>query len=165
MLSRKRDSHEFEPLLVEIEEAPLNPLGRAIFWIIILAIGFFSLWMVIGRVDVVVTARGKVIPVGEVKTVQPLNTGVVRTILVAPGDAVEEGQVLMEIDPSDTQPELESLKADMKQVELEILRLEALLTGTRFTPVPSRYDPALLRVQNEIYASAKERLEKQIRGD
>lgn len=163
MFKRKGDSHEFEPLLVEIEEAPLNPLGRAIFWIIILAIGFFSLWMVIGKVDVVVTARGKVIPVGEVKTVQPLNMGVVRTILVAPGDAVEEGQLLMEIDPSDTQPELDSLKADLKQVELEILRLESLLAGARFNPVPSRYDPALLRVQNEIYASAKERLQKQIR--
>jgi hemolysin D len=163
MFKRKADSHEFEPLMVEIEEAPLNPLGRAIFWTIILSIVFFSLWMVIGKVDVVVTARGKVIPVGEVKTVQPLNTGVVRTILVAPGDAVEEGQVLMEIDPSDTQPELESLKADLKQVELEILRLEALLAAKRFHPEPSRFDPALLRVQNEIFVSAKERLEKQIR--
>jgi hemolysin D len=163
MFKRKRDSHEFEPLLVEIEEAPLNPLGRAVFWIIIVAIVFFGLWMVLGKVDVVVTARGKVIPVGEVKTVQPLNTGVVRSISVAVGDPVEEGQVLMEIDPSDTQPELDSMKADLKQVELEVLRLEALLNKAAFQPDTSRYDPALLRVQNEIYFSAKERLERQIR--
>jgi hemolysin D len=163
MFKRKRDSHEFEPLLVEIEETPLNPLGRGVFWIIIVAIVFFGLWMVLGKVDVVVTARGKVIPVGEVKTVQPLNTGVVRTISVAAGDPVEEGQVLMEIDPSDTQPELDSMKADLKQVELEVLRLEALLNKAAFHPDSSRYDPALLRVQNEIYVSAKERLQKQIR--
>jgi hemolysin D len=162
MFKEKPDSHEFKPLLVEIEEEPLNPLGRAVFWIIILALVFFSLWMVIGRVDVVVSARGKVIPVGEAKTVQPLGTGVVRSILVAPGDPVEAGQVLMEIDPSDTQPELESMQADLKQVELETLRLECLLSGRPFKPDPSGYDAALLRVQQEIYVSARERLEKQI---
>jgi len=42
---KKDDAHEFKPLLVEIEDEPLNPLGRAIFWIIVSAILFFSLWM------------------------------------------------------------------------------------------------------------------------
>jgi hemolysin D len=55
------------------------------------------------------------------------------------------------------------MKADLKQVELEVLRLEALLNKAAFHPDSSRYDPALLRVQNEIYVSAKERLQKQIR--
>jgi hemolysin D len=158
---KNTDSHEFKPLLVEIEEEPLNPLGRAVFWTILAAILFFGFWTVIGKIDVVVTARGKVIPVGEVKTVQPLSTGVVRSIKVAPGDRVERGQVLMEIDPSDTQPELESMQADLKQLELEILRLEALLKNEPFHP-PSHYEPSVLRVQNEIYRSTRERLQKQI---
>ncbi len=93
---------------------------------------------------------------------QPLSTGVVRAILVAPGDHVEHGQVLMEIDPSDTQPELESMQADLKQLELEILRLECLLKNEPFRP-PAQYEPSILRVQNEIYQSTRERLEKQIR--
>ena len=65
------DRHEFKPLLVEIEDRPLNPLGRAVFWIVIAAILFTCLWMFFGRVDVVVTARGKGIPRGEVKIIQP----------------------------------------------------------------------------------------------
>lgn len=163
MFRKKEDSHEFKPLLVEIEEEPLNPLGRIIFWIIISAILFFSLWMTIGKVDVVITARGKVIPVGEVKTVQPLNTGVVKNILVKPGDFVEKGQILMEINPSDIEPELESMQADMKQIELEVLRLESLSNGTPFVLGAGQYDAELIQAQKEIYVSAKERLVKQIR--
>lgn len=163
MFKKNTDTHEFKPLLVEIEEEPVSPLGRAVFWIVIAAILSLGLWTVFGRVDVVVTGRGKVIPVGEVKTVQPLTTGVVRSIQVVPGDHVAQGQVLMEIDPSDTQPELESTEADLRQVELEILRLDCLLRGLPFQVPPSQYDATLVRVQHDIYTSAKERLEKQIR--
>ncbi|MCF8051690.1 MAG: HlyD family type I secretion periplasmic adaptor subunit [Desulfobacterales bacterium] len=163
MRRKAKDSHEFKPLLVEIEEQPLNPLGRTVFWIIIAAIGFFGLWMFCGRVDVVVTARGKVIPVGEVKTVQPLTAGVVRAIRVKPGDFVKEGQVLMEIDPSDIEPELESMKVDLAQVELEILRIESLLSETAFSPSEGKYDRRQIGMQQEIYESARRRLQQQIR--
>jgi hemolysin D len=156
------DRHEFKPLLVEIEERPLNPLGRAVFWIVIAAIVFTVLWTWFGQVDVVVTARGKVIPSGEVKTIQPLNTGVVRSILIQPGDYVSQGQVLMEIDPSDVDPELASMHADHKQAELEITRINALLEGREFIVDGQQYDAEVLRVQQEIYTSEKERLQKQV---
>ena len=32
------DAHEFRPLLSEIEERPLNPIGNTIFWLIIIFI-------------------------------------------------------------------------------------------------------------------------------
>jgi len=156
------DKHEFRPLLAEIEDAPLNPLGRAVFWIIMLALLFFVLWTFFGRIDVVVTARGRVIPTGEVKTVQPLNTGVVRSIRVEVGDLVEEGQVLMEIDPSDIDPELASMRMETQQVELAIQRIEALLDGKEFLP-PAKYNPVLIQVQTDLYRAARERLESQLR--
>ncbi len=163
MARKRKDSHEFMPLLVEIEEQPLNPLGRTVFWIIIAAMLLFGSWTFFGRVDVVVTARGKVIPLGEIKTVQPLTTGVVRAISAAPGDFVEKGQVLMEIDPSDIEPELSSMKTDLARAELEILRIEALLTGTRFSPPEGKYGGRLLQMQQKIHESARIRLEQQIR--
>ena len=162
MGNNTQDRHEFMPLLAEIEDAPLNPLGRMVFWIILVALLFFSLWMFFGRVDVVVTARGRVIPTGEVKTVQPLNTGVVRSIRVEVGDLVEEGQVLMEVDPSDIDPELASMRTETQQVELAIMRIEALLDGTEFQP-PAGYNPILARMQTDLYRAAGERLESQLR--
>lgn len=159
----KTDSHEFKPLIVEIEEEPLNPLGRMIYWVIVSAIFFFSLWMYFGKVDVVVTARGKVIPTGEVKTIQPLTAGVVRKILIEPGMAVEKGQILMEIDPSEIDPELASMKDDLHQVELELMRLDALLGGTGFNPEPNGFEERLIQVQLDLYQAAKDRLQKQVR--
>ena len=162
MLKPTDDRHEFKPLLVEIEDRPLNPLGRTVFWIVIAAILFTCLWMFFGKVDVVVTAQGKVVPSGEVKTVQPLNSGVVRNILIHPGDSVIEGQILMEIDPSHVDPELISMQTDYKQVELEIERLNSLLEGREFTGSLQHYNAESLRLQQEVYSSEKERLKKQI---
>lgn len=157
------DRHEFKPLLVEIEERPLNPLGRTVFWIVIAAILFTFLWMFFGKVDIVVTARGKIIPSGEVKTVQPLNIGVVRSILIQPGDYVEKGQVLMEIDPSDIDPELASTRADYQRVGLEIQRISALLDNRDFSPAAGDVAPDVLRVQQKIFHAEKNRLNTQIR--
>lgn len=163
MFKPSDDRHEFKPLLVEIEDRPLNPLGRAVFWIVIATILFSCLWMFFGKVDVVVTARGKVIPSGEVKTIQPLNAGVVRSILIRPGDYVTKGQLLMEIDPSDVDPELASMRADHKQAELEIERINSLLEGRKFKVNNEQYDVDVLQVQQDIYAAEHERLKKQIR--
>ncbi|MCF6268030.1 MAG: HlyD family type I secretion periplasmic adaptor subunit [Desulfuromusa sp.] len=163
MFKSADDRHEFKPLLVEIEDRPLNPLGRAVFWIVIAAILFTCLWMFFGKVDVVVTARGKVIPSGEVKTIQPLNAGVVRNILIQSGDYVTKGQLLMEIDPSNVDPELASMQSDYKQVELEIERINSLIEGRKFKVNNEQYDVDVLQVQQDIYAAEHERLKKQIR--
>lgn len=162
MFRARQDHHEFRPLLVEIEEEPQNPLGRAVFWIVIVVLLFLSLWMSLGRVDVVVTARGRVIPAGEVKTIQPMTTGVVSNIRVKAGQLVEAGEVLMEIDPADTASELVSMQADQKQTELDILRCETLLADLPFAPSPEKYDAELLRVQHRLYQSGRDQLRRQI---
>lgn len=162
MFGLKRDQHEFKPLLVEIEDEPLNPLGRLIFWAVVLALLLFALWMYFGKIDVVVTARGKVIPAGEVKTIQPLTTGVLRSIRVRTGQLVEEGEVLMEIDPADTEPELASQKADLHQSELEILRIEALLAGKPFSPPAGLYNAAQLQTQATLYQSSRSKLASRV---
>jgi len=162
MARRSKDQHEFKPLLVEIEERPLNPLGRIIFWIILCAIGFGGLWMFFGKVDVVVTVRGKVIPSGEVKTVQPLNSGVVRRILVEPGDRVRQGQVLLEIDPSHIDPELVSLTTDLAQAQIERRRISALLDGSDFKPDGSEASADMYAVQREIFLAKRRRLGQQL---
>ncbi|MBN1956652.1 MAG: HlyD family type I secretion periplasmic adaptor subunit [Desulfuromonadales bacterium] len=164
MFNSADDRHEFKPLLVEIEERPLNPLGRAVFWIVIMALLFACLWMIFGQVDVVVTARGKVIPSGEIKRIQPLNSGVVRSILVEAGDYVTKGQVLLEIDPSDVDPELASLRADLKQVELEVVRIDALLQNREFHVDTDFFDVDVLRVQQEIYSAEQKRLQQKVQA-
>ncbi len=107
ILYKENDAHEFEPLLAEIEQNPINPIGPTIFWFVIVFIVIASAWMYFGKVDVVVTARGLVIPDGEQKLVQSLDKGVVSSILVKEGDYVEKDQVLTIINPAEHEPGLE----------------------------------------------------------
>lgn len=120
------DSYEFKPVIVEIEDKPLNPLGRSILWIIIALIIACVLWLFFAKVDVVVTTRGKVIPTGEIKILKPLETGVISKILVKEGQAVKVGDILMQIDPSVSKVNLTTKQNELNALNMTIKRLEAL---------------------------------------
>ena len=107
LIPKEDDSHEFKPILAEIEDAPLNPIGNTIFWLIISFILIAGLWMYFGKVDIVVTARGLIIPSGEEKTIQSLEKGVVTSLTVQEGEYVEKGQVVAIVSPAEYEPGLE----------------------------------------------------------
>lgn len=158
----ENDSHEFRPILSEIESRPINPLGHAMFWLIIIIVFTAVVWLIFGRVDIVVSARGKVIPEGNIKIIQSLDTGVIRKICIKEGDFVKKNDVLMEIDPSTTEPELASLKVSLDQYELEIERLKSLADERNFNPNEKQYDQAVIHVQNETYRAAYQGLKNQL---
>lgn len=153
-LLKKEDSHEFKPLLAEIEEDPGSPLGPITFWVIVAVFLFFLAWAIWGQVDIVVSARGKVIPSGQVKLVQPLNGGVVNRILVKEGDLVHKGQPLVEIDPSTTAPELEFNQKTLSHVQMELQRLQAETGNGSFHSSRS--------TQGRLYQASVASLEKQL---
>lgn len=164
MFKENDDSHEFLPIISEIEEEPINPLGRTMFWILITLIVCTALWLFFGKADIVVSARGKVIPDGEIKIIQPLETGVIKKILVKEGDFVKKGQTLMEIDSSTTQPQLISLKSNLEYINLERKRLKAVSNGGSFGEADSDsartqkslYQTSLADLRNQLQAKRKE---------
>lgn len=159
---KKEDYHEFKPLLVEIDERPINPLGRSIFWIVISAILFLIIWSFIGEVDVVISARGQIEPKGRVKSIQPLMTGVIREIHVADGGYVKKGDPLITIDPSTTEPELKSMEETQKKLKLDVLRLESLNSGKPFIVSSLNYQPDSSQTQYKLYSARKKSLIEQI---
>ena len=52
-------------------------------------------WSLIFQVDIVSNAEGQIIPVGEVKTIQHLEGGIIETILVKESEIVEKDQPLV----------------------------------------------------------------------
>lgn len=157
---KKDDAHEFKPVLTEIEEDPGSPLGAFTFWLVIIVFAFFLLWTIFGQVDVVVSARGKVIPVGEVKLVQPLSGGIVSQILVKEGDKVRKGQPLVIIDPSTTQPQLASSEKTLSHIQMEQARLKASASGTHFSAGSS----IEANTQTRLYHNSLEALKRQLNG-
>ena len=156
-----KDKHEFTPLLVEIEERPTSPTGRWLFYTLIVILVIGLLWLFFAKIDIVVSARGKVVPEGEIKIIQPIESGSISAIRVREGQAVKKGEVLIEIDPSVTATDLESKQKNLSLLELEIVRLNALIEDKPFIPSSSCTDSAAIATQQLTYISAKSAYEQQ----
>jgi len=127
---RRRD-HEtaFLPATLEVVETPPSPIGRAIGATIIAAFCLAVIWASLGKVDMVATASGKMVPSGRTKTVQPFEAGVVRAIHVRDGASVKAGEVMIELDPTISAADVEHARSDLAGAELDVARLRAALAG------------------------------------
>lgn len=157
-----KDRHEFRPLLVEIEEKPTTPLGRGLLWTILAFMVIATLWLFLAKIDVVVTARGKVIPSGEIKVLQPIETGVISNICVVEGDYVTKGEILMEIDPSVTDTNLDSKLKNLELLDVEVARLSALIKNEEFYPSKITNDQILISTQKLIYDTKRSGYHQQL---
>jgi hemolysin D len=125
----RRDEREFLPAALEIIETPASPIGR-LMGAVLLAFCVIALaWACIGHVDIIATAQGKVIPVGRIKVVQPLQAGTVTAIHVRDGDRVTQGQVLVELDHTVSAAERAHVMEDLIAARLDVARLTALRAG------------------------------------
>ena len=102
------------------------------------------------------------IPYGEVKVLQPIETGVISQILVREGEYVAKGEILMEIDPSVTETNLESKKRTLELLDVETARLSALIGERPFVIPSSCRDAATIATQRLIYDATKASYEQQI---
>jgi len=84
-------------------------------------------WASIGEVDIVGVAQGKIIPSGKIKIIQPLETGVVRSILVKEGERVEAGQPLIELDTTLAGADHLSIKEQQLVFKLDRVRQLTIL--------------------------------------
>jgi hemolysin D len=154
--AKKRPDREdlaFLPAALEIVERPASPLGRAILYSLI---GLFCIalaWACIGQVDIVAAAKGKIIPSGRVKVIQPFETGVIHAIHVRDGQIVQAGDSLIELDPTMNEAELKHYRGDLVAAELDVARLRAELADgdpvANFKPLADA-PPAQVAVQRQL---------------
>lgn len=124
---------EFLPSALEVVETPPSPIGRATAWSIMILAVFLVTWSIVGKTDVVAVAEGKIIPSGQIKTIQPLETGIVSKILVHEGQFVEKGDLLIELDTTTSGAEVKRLQVELSAAKLEKVRLDALLAWNHYT--------------------------------
>jgi hemolysin D len=124
---RPVDGMAFLPAALEIVETPPSPIGRAIALTLIAAFCVALAWASLGKVDMIASAQGKIIPSGRSKIVQPFETGVVRAIHVNDGQTVRAGDVLIELDPTISDAGLGHLQSDLVAAQLDVARLRAAL--------------------------------------
>jgi hemolysin D len=156
-LRRREEELAFLPAALEIVETPPSPTRRAIGATIIALFCLTLIWATLGSVDIVATAPGKIIPSGRTKVIQPFETGVVSAIDVRDGQSVKAGDVLIELDPTMTEAEVDHLKSDLIAAGLDVARLRAALAGNAnpledFRP-PEGASPALIEMNRQFLIS------------
>ncbi|WP_280191081.1 HlyD family type I secretion periplasmic adaptor subunit [Delftia sp. PS-11] len=141
---RLADEAAFLPAALSLQETPVHPAPRRVAWTIMALFVAALAWSIIGRIDIVAVAPGRIIVSDRTKVVQPLERSVVRRILVKDGDHVQAGQPLVELDPTNAQADKSSLREALKEAQSEWLRTRALqqaLPGASGAPAPARLDP------------------------
>lgn len=136
-LLRSPGEREFLPAALEIVEKPASPAGRLMAMTICAAVVLALLWASIGKVDIIATAPGRVIAVGNTKTIQPMEIGVVRAIRVADGDLVHKGQVLIELDPTQSGADRNRYADELTQAELGLAKQKALSAAIQNRDAPN----------------------------
>lgn len=152
--TEKEQETEFLPAILEVTETPPSPTGRLVMWSILTLLVIGILWSVLGHINEVAVAPGKVIPTGQVKTIQVKNKSIVKEIHVKEGQHVEKGDTLVVMDPTSTDADYDSLNKRAAYYALDIQRLEAELNGTSFSP---KSDPNLelkdITAEQSLYQS------------
>jgi hemolysin D len=156
-IRRREEELAFLPAALEIVETPPSPTRRAIGATIIALFCLTLIWATLGTVDIVATAPGKIIPSGRTKVIQPFETGVVSAIHVRDGQSVKAGDLLIELDPTMTEAEVDHLKSDLIAAGLDVARLRAALAGNAnpledFRP-PEGASPALIEMNRQFLIS------------
>lgn len=147
-----KDEYEFLPAALEVVETPPSPLGRSVLWLLFIFILIVVIWVMVGQVDEVAIAPGKIIPTGNVKTIQAEDKGVVKGIFVKDGQKVSKGELLIELDTTITAADVARIKREVAYYSLEIDRLLAEQSGSSF--IPQQYpslDPKDIAYQQNLY--------------
>lgn len=134
--ARGADETAFLPAALSLQNTPAHPAPRRLAWALM---GLFTAavaWTVFGRVDIVAVAPGRLVVPDRTKIIQPLETSVVKAVLVKDGDLVRAGQVLVELDPTLAAADTANLQEQMRTSQSEQQRSAALLQQLS-RPAPS----------------------------
>ncbi len=123
------DAADFAPDLLSIQERPPARLPRTVAYVTAGLFGLLAVWATFGKLDIVATAEGRLVPRNYSRILQPAEAGIVREILVREGEAVQPGQVLLRMDATTASADLGTLRADLAFKVLSLRRIDAELRG------------------------------------
>ena len=128
LLERRVASNHQE---VVVQQSPM--MTRSIIWVLIGGTGLGLLWLATAQTEEVVTATGKIEPVGDVSVVQMPQGGVLQQMLVKEGQRVEKGQVLLRLDSEASSGREKSVRLEIaaknQELQLKTIELERFLEG------------------------------------
>jgi len=150
-----RGGGDFVPAILALQAEPPSPLPRAVLWMVFSLMAALAAWAALGRLDVVATAEGRLVPAAQLKIVQPSEGGILRALLVREGDRVRSGQLLARMDIQAAEADARTVRAELALRRLQLRRVEAELAGTPLAREDD--DPPALHAQVEAQREARVR--------
>ena len=105
-----------------------TPMFLKIFtWFATLLFLAFVAWTIITGLDEVASAQGEIIPSGHVQKIQHLSGGMIEGIQVEERDYVNQGDILLKLDPLTSETQLAQSEGQMLTLKLKKELLEAVI--------------------------------------
>ncbi len=152
---------------VEIGVAQQRRLsGRVLLYGIGITVTLLLIWSAFAEIDEVTRGEGKVIPSRQVQIIQSQDGGLVSEILVAEGEVVQAGQLLVRLDSTRSQSSFREKLIEFEALTVKEARLRAVIENAPFV-VPEALQskvPRIIAQEQALYRSSREevRLKKQI---
>lgn len=152
---------DFAPEILAIERRPPSPLPRFLLYTLLSLFLLIVVWICIARLDIVASAEGRLVPQTHLKIVQPVESGVLKEILIREGDRVQAGQVLMRLDTTLSDADRAIIQRDVEYLRLQIARIDSELDGR---PMEDIQVVDALSVQVHAQARARRRAYEDLLG-
>ena len=139
---------------------------RLFLIILLLFVVSFGYWATNSNLEIVSVAEGEVKPEGETKSIQHLEGGIVRDILVEEGDEVSKGQPVIILESTLNEADVKELEARLDFLRIQMIRLEAEVgegDEPRFTDKLERKNRKLVRQEKKLYAARQDKLLNEIK--
>lgn len=137
---RPRAVAEFQSDPVEIEERPFPWLARAILHTVIALFVAAVLWASIAHIDRTVVAQGRIVTTEPMIVIQPLESGIIRSLNVAVGDSVRNGDLIATLDATFAAADVAGLEERIASLRAEGDRLRSEMDDTPFAAPPGDRD-------------------------
>lgn len=129
------------------------------------AVVAFAVWANKAELDIVSVATGEVAPSSNIQTVEHLEGGIVREILVKEGERVSKDQPLVELEQTQSGADVQEIKIRIRALLAEASRFRAELNGSetpKFPPALVKAEPELIRQATNMFETRKSRMLGQV---
>ncbi|EFE4632188.1 HlyD family type I secretion periplasmic adaptor subunit [Escherichia coli] len=122
----EKDEYEFLPAHLELIEKPASKYPRMVMYLILLLFISAFLLSILGRIEIVASAEGKLTLNGRSKEIKPIENSIVNKILVKEGDEIKKGQVLLKLTALGADADALKTYTSLRQAKLEMFRYRTL---------------------------------------
>ena len=120
---------EYLPDADEIERSPVPRFAQITMHVLMLAFVSFAVWACLSELEQVVAAQGRLVNPSPNVVVQPLETSIITSVDVRPGQVVKKGDKLATLDATFIQADETQLRTRLTSLETQVQGLQRELSG------------------------------------